>query len=378
MIPCLSMLEMLEMPWLLLWTSNITEECYLVQVLQCKFRKFVAFQSTLSTDWRAVLKTRRKWFSPNFEVMGKFQCVPRSQIVISDSTRNNTCVRGMQETLLTLTDHPSGASAWPHLALCSVYCVPSWHVTHSGVVTIISWHQTRHVWHTATWIGGKLRKLGLSKTESFQLMNSSVLRTESNGTVIERVVLIEPFVIEVILVLELQFSSGLESLLAAQCHLYAVWRGWAQCSQDWYILGHKIVYFYIFAPLGAHTCAHNGGGTQRRGGVLTEPSVSPGDHPPSHCSNTAGGGHCRMQRGMGESWPGPRPPLWHTGHSPARLASIPTTTLVIYRAHESGLDTALLCKWIALKHWSGCLSQTVLLNLHPFLAASACDWLGMV
>ena len=53
-------------------------------------------------------------------------------------------------------------------------------------------------------------------------MNSSVLRTESNGTVIERVVLIEPFVIEVILVLELQFSSGLESLLAAQCHLYAV------------------------------------------------------------------------------------------------------------------------------------------------------------
>ena len=52
-------------------------------------------------------------------------------------------------------------------------------------------------------------------------MNSNVLRTESNGTVIERVVL-EPFVIEVILVLELQFSSGLETLLAAQCHLYAV------------------------------------------------------------------------------------------------------------------------------------------------------------
>ena len=53
--------------------------------------------------------------------MGKFQCVPRSQIVISDSTRHNTCVRGMQETLLTLTDHPSEASAWPHLG--SVLCL---------------------------------------------------------------------------------------------------------------------------------------------------------------------------------------------------------------------------------------------------------------
>ena len=149
--------------------------------------------------------------------MGKFQCVPRSQIVISDSTRNNTCVRGMQETLLTLTDHPSGASAWPHLGsvlcllcpLCPLVTCDTLGCGHHHIVT----SDTSRVTHSYL-DRGKLRKLGLSKTESFQLMNSTVLRTESNRTVIERVVL-EPFVIEVILVLELQFSSGLESLLAA-------------------------------------------------------------------------------------------------------------------------------------------------------------------
>ena len=82
---------------------------------------------------------------------------------IRQHTANNTCVRGMQETL------PSDWSSLTWALLCSLSVSPSWHET-QGVVTIISWHQTRHVWHTLLLgSGGNWESKGPSLTESFHL-----------------------------------------------------------------------------------------------------------------------------------------------------------------------------------------------------------------